>query len=312
MGRNRIFARASRQHEGAQRDDVGDPRYGRLLASDPGSGRQASRFDAAENERSRARSYQQIQPRCTHQSAARAGLLVRLEVVRPRLKTSMSTCVSTASPAPAPFARCGWRRSLGSTSSICRSRSAMPARKTPEFLAINPNGRLPVIVDDDFVLFESLAITLYLAKKHGLASSIPASSKAKQGLAMELLGHHRGRSRREYLVAACGAVAAGRAQHGIARRGAESHHVAVSGAGCGGGANSRICSAKRSPWRISTSLPSSAAPSIWICRRWPHLKDWLTRCLDRPAALEALALKNKADAETPAEVTRRIARINRL
>src|SRR6202162_4223845 len=39
--------------------------------------------------------------------------------------------------------------------------------RTPEFLAINPNGRLPVIVDDGFVLFESLAITLFLAKKHG-------------------------------------------------------------------------------------------------------------------------------------------------
>jgi glutathione S-transferase len=44
----------------------------------------------------------------------------------------------------------------------------------------------------------------------------------------------------------------------------------------------------------------------------PNLKAWLTRCLDRPAARKALALKAKADNDTPAEVTRRIAKINRL
>jgi glutathione S-transferase len=44
----------------------------------------------------------------------------------------------------------------------------------------------------------------------------------------------------------------------------------------------------------------------------PSLKAWLTRCLERPAAREALALKTKADSETPADVTRRIARTNRL
>src|SRR5580658_3127559 len=51
--------------------------------------------------------------------------------------------------------------------------------KSPEFLAINPNGRLPVIVDDGFVLFESLAITLYLAKKHGFGTLYPAKLEAE-------------------------------------------------------------------------------------------------------------------------------------
>src|SRR5580693_6156672 len=45
--------------------------------------------------------------------------------------------------------------------------------RTPEFLALNPNGRLPAIVDGDFVLPESLAITLYLAKKHSLGKLYP-------------------------------------------------------------------------------------------------------------------------------------------
>ena len=39
--------------------------------------------------------------------------------------------------------------------------------KTPEYLAVNPNGRIPALVDGDLVLFESMAINLYLAEKYG-------------------------------------------------------------------------------------------------------------------------------------------------
>ncbi len=39
--------------------------------------------------------------------------------------------------------------------------------KSPEFLKLNPNARIPAIDDDGLVLFESLAINLYLAHKHG-------------------------------------------------------------------------------------------------------------------------------------------------
>lgn len=36
--------------------------------------------------------------------------------------------------------------------------------RTPEFLKLNPNGRIPTLVEDDFVLAESNAILCYLAK----------------------------------------------------------------------------------------------------------------------------------------------------
>jgi GST-like protein len=53
-------------------------------------------------------------------------------------------------------------------------------QKSPEFLAMNPNGRIPVIVDranDDFVVFESGAILVYLAEKTG--QLLPREDKAR-------------------------------------------------------------------------------------------------------------------------------------
>ena len=38
---------------------------------------------------------------------------------------------------------------------------------TPEFLRVNPQGQIPAMQDGDLILTESLAITLYLARKYG-------------------------------------------------------------------------------------------------------------------------------------------------
>ena len=38
--------------------------------------------------------------------------------------------------------------------------------KQPDYLALNPNGRIPTLVDGDTVLWESMAINLYLAAKY--------------------------------------------------------------------------------------------------------------------------------------------------
>jgi glutathione S-transferase/GST-like protein len=70
---------------------------------------------------------------------------------------------------------------------------ASGAQKEPWFTAINPNGRIPAIVDRDeggFAVFESGAIMLYLAEKTGklLPTEAKARSRAIQWLMFQMGG----------------------------------------------------------------------------------------------------------------------------
>ena len=51
--------------------------------------------------------------------------------------------------------------------------------ETPEYLEMNPNGRVPTIDDDGFVLWESNAIVRYLAAKHGMGTLCPADERQR-------------------------------------------------------------------------------------------------------------------------------------
>jgi len=51
--------------------------------------------------------------------------------------------------------------------------------RTPEFEALNPNGLVPVLVDGDFVLWESNAILTYLAGTHRSPALISTDARAR-------------------------------------------------------------------------------------------------------------------------------------
>jgi glutathione S-transferase len=184
--------------------------------------------------------------------------------------------------------------------------------RTPEFLAINPNGRLPVVVDGGFVLFESLAITLYLAKKHSPGRLYPGTlegeARAWQWSFWAISEVDRGVN-----IWSLHAVRLPEAERDAAKR-EEALKVLA--------APFKVLDAALAgtPYLLGDSFTVADLNVAAVISRAvdmdlsavPSLKAWLGRCLERPAAREALALKSEADRETPADVTRRIARTNRL
>jgi glutathione S-transferase len=59
---------------------------------------------------------------------------------------------------------------------------AKNAQKSKEYLKINPNGRIPTLVDESLVLFEAAAIVLHLVDQHadaGLAPPVGTPERAK-------------------------------------------------------------------------------------------------------------------------------------
>jgi glutathione S-transferase len=162
------------------------------------------------------------------------------------------------------------------------------------------------------VLFESLAITMYLAKKHAPGRLYPATIEEEarlwQWTSWALTEVDRGVN-----IWSLHAVRLPPEERDATRRDEALKVIA---------APFRVLDAAVSaqPYLLGDDFTVADLNVAAVISRAiemdlgavPNLKAWLTRCLERPAARQALALKNAADAATPVEVTRRIARINRL
>jgi glutathione S-transferase len=70
-------------------------------------------------------------------------------------------------------------RELGVEFDFVKVDLAAGENRRPEFRALNPAGKVPVLVDGDFVLTESVAIVLYLAEKYAKKGLLPAEPTAR-------------------------------------------------------------------------------------------------------------------------------------
>lgn len=58
--------------------------------------------------------------------------------------------------------------------------------RSPEYLAVNPSGKIPTLIDGEFVLFESNAILLYLAEARGANRLWSSESRQRSRIAQWL------------------------------------------------------------------------------------------------------------------------------
>jgi len=185
------------------------------------------------------------------------------------------------------------------------------ARK-PEYLAVNPNGRLPAIEDGDFVLWESQAITLYLAKKHSPGRLYPATlqGEAKAWQWSLWAANEVERAVNIWSLHAVRLPPEDRDPQTLAQTLAilAPPFRVLDGALAG---SPYLLGNDFTVADLNVAAVTSRAIGMDLATT-PRLADWLRRCHDRPAARTAVKLRAEADVATPAEITRTIARMNRL
>jgi GST-like protein len=165
---------------------------------------------------------------------------------------------------------------------------------TPEFLAINPNGKTPALVDGDVTVFDSTAILLYLAEKTGKFGG-PATLAARGELLSWLLflasgvGPFSGQAVHFKHFAPAENVYAKQRYDFEARR----HYQIL---------DERLATrtylsgdaytiADMSLWGWARAVPRVVGPDAW--QQFPNVKRWLDGVSARPAAVRAEELTKK-------------------
>ncbi len=171
------------------------------------------------------------------------------------------------------------------------------AHKSPAYLALNPNGLIPVLVDGDLVLYETAAICLHLVDTHPQAQLAPAVGTAERArfykwlvwmtnTMQSMLIHYFYPDRM---------VAAGNTE------GSAQVQAAAQARVIGGLAQLDAELARHGgPWLLGDRYSALDPYAFMLCRwtrsfseqparSWPHLGPYLQRVLTRPAVQRAVA-----------------------
>jgi glutathione S-transferase len=164
-----------------------------------------------------------------------------------------------------------------------------PATRTPEYLVLNPNGRVPTIDDDGFVLSESMAINLYLAKKHGKLCPPDAKNEAR---AWQWSFWETDRLDRQLTTYANNAFVLPEAQRNpAAAKGAWDEIVpALDVLEIALGKTQWLAGCEFTVADLNVAAAMVRALGFDL-GKWPRVHEWLHRCWDRPAGKRVLAMR---------------------
>src|SRR5687768_2163557 len=165
-----------------------------------------------------------------------------------------------------------------------------PETRTPEYRALNANGRVPTIDDDGFILSESMAINFYLAKKH--KSPLYPSDLKHEALALQWSLWETDRLDRQLVnyVRHSKELPEAERKKDIAdaswKEVTESFGVLETALT----KSQWLAGPQFSVGDLNVAAALYRALTIDLAK-WPKLKAWLTRCWERPAAQKVKAMR---------------------
>ncbi len=167
-----------------------------------------------------------------------------------------------------------------------------PDTQTPEYRAVNPNARVPTIDDDGFVLAESMAINMYLAKKH--KSPLYPADPQQEALVWQWSLWETDRLDRQIVNYVRHTVALPVAERKPAVAAEAWKEVAPA-------FDVLETALAKSAWLAGSAFSVAdlnVAGALYRAlsmdlAQWPHLDAWLQRCWERPAAKKARAMREK-------------------